>query len=782
MSRKIYVCLGYNGDILNLLPLLYEDHKRGDCNAIMVEKSFAPLLEGVSYVEVLPFDGKVDDIPEAYKQAKALSTDVVCAQVLGPTQDVQRFVYNPAGQQHAVMESFTKEQWKVCGRFEQWSLDLPLIFDRRNKEREEKLLKANPPKARTILVATDGKTSPFPYANLLKALLALKYRKPAWNVVDLDKIRAERLYDIIALMERATVLIANDSAMLHLARAVPLLPVVALANDKPSYWHGSAWRPQHICYVRYGDFASRALEILDAIDKIGPQPVIEGQAIYHAWSGYDLAPENEPLYAKAKATWKVLHDSGPWIDARAELGVFGRDSVTNFGDSRRMPFLKDVVRHAAQRAKPNDIICLTRPDTCLSPDLTELLQKNMPCGYAHRLVTDEEGRKTWFPEVDLFAFTKTWWEENRKDVLDFVMAPDRWWHRSLLEIMRSKGGANLTGAAWRRPSIAKPKPAIAQSRVQYNELLGKDTLKKLGVESFYPPYNRQIAPIALNLRGLFPFGYNPGLIHANNRTLMAYRYHADSSHLTSLALAEIAASGVPTFNKAVAGSGSGLEDPKLFMFDGKLHISFVESTWEVLNFPKSVVRYGKLTDDGGWKITDVVTPAYGRNDGTAMEKNWVFFERSGKLYAIYQSSPKQIVLELDGGKVVAVHESPALRWMWGPTKGGTPPIPYRGALLRFFHSTLDNEPGEWRRRYYVGAMLHNPDPPFKQIRICSEPIVRGSEICGLEEAERRACPHYKANVVFPGGAILTTKGFALAMGVNDSQCAIVSVREEDLKL
>ncbi len=58
----------------------------------------------------------------------------------------------------------------------------------------------------------------------------------------------------------------------------------------------------------------------------------------------------------------------------------------------------------------------------------------------------------------------------------------------------------------------------------------------------------------------------------------------------------------------------------------------------------------------------------------------------------------------------------------------------------------------------------------------------GCEICDLDEATRNECGHYKGKVVFPAGAIVSSEQLLVSVGVNDSSCYLVPLKEKDLKL
>jgi hypothetical protein len=72
--------------------------------------------------------------------------------------------------------------------------------------------------------------------------------------------------------------------------------------------------------------------------------------------------------------------------------------------------------------------------------------------------------------------------------------------------------------------------------------------------------------------------------------------------------------------------------------------------------------------------------------------------------------------------------------------------------------------------------------PFAVVRVSRRPILFGSEIDSLTLEQRQACKHFKANVVFPGGVVVRDGYWLLALGVNDSACAVAKVTPAALNL
>lgn len=450
MSQRINILLAKVGDLLAFLPLMWHENQKGNRQAIMTCKTFASVLDGCGYVDVIPFDGHPWEIEKAFVEAKKLSTDVKVVQVAGPPEVVKRLTYEANGQEKATTESFAKEPWKLLNRLEVWKDQPPLIFDKRNEEREVALLALQRLDDRApILIAASGITSPFPYRALLFELVTRRFLEH--QIIDLSTIKAERLYDLIPLYEKAHCLITTDTAHMHLCNAVRALPVVALTQDSPSLWSGSPWKPQHIFHCRYRDFPARAIDLLNSIEMIGmvgthfradtkSPKIIHLQNAYQEWCPTKGADEWSEEYGATDR----------WIWTPIEPGALGRDSrYSPIKDKERNPFVKDAIRLACLRAKDDDLICWTHNDAVLKFGATDDLLKSVPC-FSHRTEKDERGQ-THHPDVDLFAFTKSWWQSRTSEYPDMVMGSDHHWGRVMKELILKHGGKELPLITWRKP-------------------------------------------------------------------------------------------------------------------------------------------------------------------------------------------------------------------------------------------------------------------------------------------------------------------------------------------
>lgn len=435
MGVKTYIQLGRVGDILNVLPLLYADFKRGEKQGLMVAKEFAGLLDGISYVDPVVFDGRDFDIGGGVLLAEKLGLPWVCTQVQGPREACEQFVWGPANMTGGMTPSFQQEAFRACGRLKEWNDDLPLVFDRRNPEREAELIEKVFPRRpgkhkRAILVASDGVSSPFPYKKLLWGILELAFGK-TFQLVDLGKFRLDHFHDFLGLYEKAHCLVTIDTGPLHLARAIPSLPVIALTADKPHLWNGSAWQPQHVFYCRYSDFPERAMDMVKAIEA----PKVGKDEFVHVWNAYE---------------GKIAPYFPCTFPTPIELGACGRDSQNTLKDDKRFPYLKDALKMGLARCKPNGFVCLTRPDTdCGTSFDTKWtpFRGERPI-YAYRI--DRNGGGDMFhPVIDLLCAKKEFWTEHMKEIPDLILGNDYYWSNVLWAMFKKYGAQDVTGCCWR---------------------------------------------------------------------------------------------------------------------------------------------------------------------------------------------------------------------------------------------------------------------------------------------------------------------------------------------
>lgn len=298
-----------------------------------------------------------------------------------------------------------------------------------------------------------------------------------------------------------------------------------------------------------------------------------------------------------------------------------------------------------------------------------------------------------------------------------------------------------------------------------------------------PALAKQFPTVTVDSDRLAPAhrSFNASVIEHGGKRLMAYRSHTTARKWCTLHLATLGADWQPIDDVALdvplIHEDGNLEDPRLFHGPaGSLWLAWTEALYQTGQWT-CVQRYGKLW---GRKITEAFTPRYGRNDGSAKEKNWQLWWQgddtdSQRLFAIYSHSP-QLVIELDGEAVVNEWRTPGIHWRFGHPSGGTPPVPFNsGHLLTFFHAYKPDN--KFHRRYNMAAALIENQPPFAVKFVSDKPLLEASERDPLAPD-----PRWNPLCVFPCGVIHGGDTWHVSIGVNDCRCAITSIPNKHLNL
>lgn len=265
--------------------------------------------------------------------------------------------------------------------------------------------------------------------------------------------------------------------------------------------------------------------------------------------------------------------------------------------------------------------------------------------------------------------------------------------------------------------------------------------------------------------------YNPSLASVGEGFLLAYRSEPEDFTRSELVLAELDADLQVVRNQRLKVPGvepeHSLEDPRLFLFDGALHLAFSIAHYGQEHGWHAVQAYGRLVKRGkSWTLPKVYQPVYGANDWGSKEKNWTFFEAEGALRCIYDMGAAGFtVLELDGDEVVNEWRHDPLQWRHGRLSGGTPAVPWQGQLLTMFHSWERH--GERQRLYHAGFLAFEAQAPHAPHLMTLRPVLTAQESWGRPEGVRWA-----PLVVFPGGLVLQGNEALVAYGRNDLSCVL----------
>jgi len=439
--------MGRYGDIVSFLPVLKNEFDTtGKKPSLVVAKDFADILDGVSYVEPIVYDGAFDDITGALEYLKTRNETATATQVVGIPDVLVGQVYGKHHGPQIICDSFQQDAWRLAGKLDLWPSQPPLVFDRRDKKREEELIKEIPKNKPWIVVSTGGTSSPFQYSDLLWEILNHSF--PEFHIVDLGKIKAERFYDLLGIMDHPNThaMILTDSGPLHLSYATQK-PVHALVTDSPYSWHGAAWRPSYASYIRYKNFPRDVTRILGLIRGTIPLPPITNPDIIHVYCRIpDAVGYEKKRNDLAKKTW----DKIGWVDCGLDDNCFVRHAGNVIPkQTRYIPLIKEMIRLACCGRKDSDIVVITNTDICVSTNIVEKIRAGLPA-YAFRhdyrvldeIIPDSEIAGDKYPGCDLFAMSVGWWRRNHHLYPDMVIGRHSW-DRIMRELFKLAKGREI---------------------------------------------------------------------------------------------------------------------------------------------------------------------------------------------------------------------------------------------------------------------------------------------------------------------------------------------------
>lgn len=454
---KVHCNLGRYGDVCAFLPVLKNEYEEtGEKPKLIISRDYADILDGVSYVDSVVYQGKFEDITGALKFAKALGSQVVTSQVVGIPDVVVSQIYGETHAPKIICDSFQQDAFRLANRLELWPKQPKLVFDKRDKKREARLVKEIPKDKPWIVVSSGGNSSPFPYNDLLWEVL--NHSVPEFHVVDLSKIKAEKFFDLLGIMDHknTAAMILTDSGPLHLSYATEK-PVHAIVTDSPSLWHGAAWRPFYASYTRYGNFARDLPRILDLIRNPPLKPKHEN--IVHVYQRTPWATgEEKRRNAVAAKSW----DGIGWVDCGLDDNCFVRTAAEMVPDeTKRIPMIKDILRLSCVGRADTDVLILTNTDTCVATNVLQSIQGILPA-FAYRndfqrldapIADAQISKGHKYAGCDFFVIRVGWWRKNHELFPDMILGRHSW-DRILRELFKLAEGREIENVIYheRHPS------------------------------------------------------------------------------------------------------------------------------------------------------------------------------------------------------------------------------------------------------------------------------------------------------------------------------------------
>ncbi len=173
-----------------------------------------------------------------------------------------------------------------------------------------------------------------------------------------------------------------------------------------------------------------------------------------------------------------------------------------------------------------------------------------------------------------------------------------------------------------------------------------------------------------------------------------------------------------------------------------------------------------------------------RGERRKLEKNWTLFTPPGDgLFAVYSITPHRILqCSLEGDGDIEFHEFACTEWSQpaypenhGGLRGGAPRSSQAASSGRFCHSVHTAPEGY---RYAAAAYRFAATPPFAPTSAPLVPLDLGQGF-----ADRRAYPRLNpavGRVVYPCGAAHDDARWLISHGINDEQCAISLLSDDEV--
>lgn len=229
---------------------------------------------------------------------------------------------------------------------------------------------------------------------------------------------------------RPTMMVGND--LLLWLRACQKFSTFYYTHDpliSYGHWEGSA---------SYDDVSHNRFGLLPIYKATRDYFLKSQPRILHVVQRYPFRDkEDQRRFHQAQETWELAYSLG-LVYARPQW-LWSRDS-SSWGDKRQTPFIRDVLKQAAEEAGPGDYVALTNDDTLANiflwfHALHDLKTKPAVTSFRRNVVKADDVDYIHYPTVpagkqhcgrDAFFFTKAWIRDNVDKLPDYVMTYCDW--------------------------------------------------------------------------------------------------------------------------------------------------------------------------------------------------------------------------------------------------------------------------------------------------------------------------------------------------------------------
>lgn len=359
------IMLGGLGDLLITLTVAWHyANKFGKRTPVLTDVRYQNVLAGCSYVKSVGYDGASwRGYDEAIIWARKNFKTVYPLHVGAPE------IRNNPKTTHFCHEQYLHAG--VPGRYG----DFPLIFDRRNLLREEKIIKRVRDGRPLFLYNFKGGSSPLEKCEVLLGEIKSRFENTI-QIVNTSSLDLSHYHDLLGLLDVAIGMISIDTSTIHLM-AASSTPYIALVNDSET-WRSSIPRGRCVLEVGYSKVWDMVPEILHTIDKLAFRSSNEvPKAITHPVVELVTAPHlltiaSGPMvdvWEVAKRTWM------PWCDKNGlQFQTFTKLTRPDLHPSwNKIPLLLNALeKHSVVWWIDSDIT-VARPDSKLPSTNADML-------------------------------------------------------------------------------------------------------------------------------------------------------------------------------------------------------------------------------------------------------------------------------------------------------------------------------------------------------------------------------------------------------------------------
>jgi len=255
-----------------------------------------------------------------------------------------------------------------------------------------------------------------------------------------------------------------------------------------------------------------------------------------------------------------------------------------------------------------------------------------------------------------------------------------------------------------------------------------------------------------------PIVLNNAIIEYRGRMCMAYRNGWGGAKLRMCVLNHKydIIENVPIEMPRSRWNSVGCEDPRLFIYQDKLHIAFTGV--EPNNGIVTHVMYARLNDR--FQVEQVFLPHF--SGRSLWEKNWSFFEHGDRLYCEYSCNPR-IILEVVDDEAKVAYADPSGHKSIGTIRGGASPHLWRNEFYCFDHRVFRHQGRKW---YMIGVHTFENQPPFH--------LARSAELPVLVPDEHERPGAGPPSVVYPCGVVMRNNQWVVSYGNYDTWCELAA--------